>query len=103
MCCGAKRSLNRNQTNLRAQQQPPSVGSFPGAAGPAQTAPSVQFEYTGKTRLTVISPTTGARYHFESPGARLSVDPRDQSMMIYVPDLRPVRFTRIPKLPATPA
>jgi hypothetical protein len=56
----------------------------------------VQFEYIGKTRLAVISPITGARYQFDSPGGRLAVDSRDQSMMIYVPDLRPVRFIRTP-------
>jgi hypothetical protein len=55
---------------------------------------SVQFEYVGKTRLTIVSPNTGARYHFEAPGARLSVAPQDQAMMVHVPDLRPVRFVR---------
>ncbi len=44
--------------------------------------------------MTVISPTTGIRYHFEAPGARVAVDPRDQLMMLHVPDLHPVRFTR---------
>jgi hypothetical protein len=55
---------------------------------------AVQFEYVGKTRMTVISPNTGIRYHFDAPGSQLTVDPRDQVMMLYVPDLRPVRFTR---------
>lgn len=63
-----------------------------GSSEPKRTA--VQFEYAGKTRMTVISPTTGIRYHFEAPGAQVSVDPRDQLMMLHVPDLRPVRFTR---------
>jgi hypothetical protein len=54
----------------------------------------VQFEYVGKTKMTVLSPTTGIRYQFDSPGARVVVDARDQGMMIHVPDLRPVRFTR---------
>jgi hypothetical protein len=56
--------------------------------------PQVQFEYVGKTRMTVLSPITGIRYHFDSPGAQVIVDARDQGMMIHVPDLRPVRFTR---------
>jgi hypothetical protein len=43
--------------------------------------------------MTVLSPITGARYHFDSPGARVVVDARDQGMMIHVPGLRPVRFT----------
>jgi hypothetical protein len=89
MCCGAK-----SRTNVIARRgQPPFAQSIaPSAAKPA-SAP-VQFEYVGKTRMTVLSPTTGIRYHFESPGARVVVDARDQGMMIHVPDLRPVRFTR---------
>lgn len=50
---------------------------------------AVQFEHTGKTRLIVISPTTGISYSFR-PGLKLPVDPRDQEMMLKVPDLRPV-------------
>ena len=92
MCCGAKRTLARNLTRTGAQVQRQTIAA-PGAA--AQAAPStVLFEYTGKTRLTVISPTTGARYHFDAPGAQAPVDRRDQAMMIYVPGLQPVRFQR---------
>jgi hypothetical protein len=54
----------------------------------------VQFEYVGKTKMTVLSPITGIRYHFDAPGARVVVDARDQGMMIHVRDLHPVRFTR---------
>jgi hypothetical protein len=91
MCCGAK-----SRSNLNANR---------GIAAPIQKAelsashrfsviPQVQFEYVGKTRMTVLSPITGIRYHFDSPGAQVVVDARDQGMMIHVPDLRPVRFTR---------
>jgi hypothetical protein len=112
MCCGSKsqrgpsgrgsrtRVAARQSANLAfptrssPQQQPPApaAGAAVPAASAAAPAGCVQFEYTGKTKLTVISPKTGIRYHFDSPGTRVSVDPRDQSMMVYVPDLTPVRF-----------
>ena len=89
MCCGAKRALLRNSTGPGAQA-PTSPASA--RAVPAQTF--VLFEYTGEKRLTVVSPLTGTRYHFDHPGAQVAVAPRDQSILIYVPDLRPVRFTQ---------
>lgn len=92
MCCGAK--SRTNVVARRGQPMQPARSVAPSAAKPASAPASVQFEYVGKTRMTVLSPTTGIRYHFESPGARVVVDVRDQGMMIHVPDLRPVRFTR---------
>jgi hypothetical protein len=91
MCCGAKRALARNSTTLVAQTLSRAAVA-PATARPNQAVAPVLFEYTGKTRLTVVSPETGARYHFDRPGAQVSVAPRDQSMMVYVPGLRPVRF-----------
>ena len=35
----------------------------------------VCFEYVGKTGLTVRGPVSGKRYRFDSPGARVIVDP----------------------------
>jgi len=92
MCCGAK-----SRTNVIARRgQPVQLvrSNAPSAAKTASAPAAVQFEYVGKTRMTVLSPTTGIRYHFDAPGARVVVDARDQGMMIHVPDLRPVRFTR---------
>ena len=66
----------------------------PSAARPYPAPAQVQFEYVGKTKMTVLSPITGIRYQFDAPGAKATVDARDQGMMIHVPDLRPVRFTR---------
>jgi hypothetical protein len=90
MCCGAKSktatSRYLGQPRIASQIVPPDHNP------PRPSA--VQFEYVGKTRMTVISPTTGIRYHFEAPGAKATVDPRDQVMMLHVPDLRPMRFTR---------
>jgi hypothetical protein len=96
MCCGANKSQFRSPTRipqLRTPQTQHRSGSTP-AAAPSAARPSVLFEYTGKTGLTVVGPSTGIRYRFDSPGAQLAVDPRDQSTLLYVPNLRPVRFTR---------
>jgi hypothetical protein len=92
MCCGA-RSSNRNIARTGATAQRTAAFS-PAPARPSPPPMTIQFEYVGKTRLTVVSPNTGARYHFDAPGARLSVDPQDQAMMIHVPGLRPVRIVR---------
>lgn len=46
------------------------------------------FEYVGRTALTVTGPSSGMRYRFERPGARLAVDPRDRQGMAAVPLLR---------------
>jgi hypothetical protein len=89
MCCGAKSKTNMARFVGQSMRIAPAPAEF------TPPKPSlVQFEYVGKTRMTVISPNTGVRYHFEAPGAQLTVDPRDQVMMLHVPDLRPVRFTR---------
>jgi hypothetical protein len=88
MCCGAK---NLPGSSSRNQQRIPAAASRQAAA--AQPS-SVTFEYIGPSGLTVVSPTTGRRYRFEGTGAQLTVDSRDQAMLLYVPNLRPVRFSR---------
>ena len=91
MCCGHKSAPSRTGYSSAPSQR--SVARSP-QTPPASQSSSATFEYTGATGLTVVSPTTGKRYRFDAPGAQLSVDPRDHSMMLYVPNLRPVRFTR---------
>ena len=54
------------------------------------SAPTLRFEYTGQTGLTVLSPITGKRYRFERAGARLDADPRDRALLASVPALRQV-------------
>jgi hypothetical protein len=92
MCCGAKSKTTQARFISQSMRIPSPAAPLPdyNATKPS----SVQFEYVGKTRMTVISPNTGIRYHFEAPGTQVTVDPRDQVMMLHVPDLRPVRFTR---------
>jgi hypothetical protein len=90
MCCGAK-----SRSNVIANRGIPAPARAAALSVSQRSAPTqVQFEYVGKTKMTVLSPITGIRYQFDSPGAQLVVDVRDQGMMIHVPDLRPVRFTR---------
>ena len=55
-----------------------------------QQVGTVTFEYTGRTRLTVIGPVTRVRYSFVGYGARLQVDRRDSSSFASVPALRRV-------------
>lgn len=51
----------------------------------------VQFEYTGKTALTVVSSLTGKSYHFSRPGARVEVDTQDRAWLTSVPNLKRTR------------
>ena len=55
-----------------------------------QQVGSVTFEYTGRTRLTVIGPVTRARYDFVGHGARVQVDRRDSNSIAGVAALRRV-------------
>jgi hypothetical protein len=62
------------------------------AVGGRERAPSTALravvEYTGTTSMVVISPTTGRRYQFSGPGARLEIDPRDRPYLMGIPHLR---------------
>ena len=48
------------------------------------------FRYDGATGLTAVGAATGTRYRFESPGAVVAVDFRDQPSLQAVPHLRQV-------------
>jgi len=48
------------------------------------------FQYTGKTSLTVVGGATGTRYHFDSPGAVVATDFRDQASLLAIPMLHRV-------------
>ncbi len=51
----------------------------------------VQFEYTGKTALTVNGSIPGKRYRFEHTGSTLVIDYRDAAGMMGIPVLRKVK------------
>jgi hypothetical protein len=87
-CCGKKRAQARQTTQAsrvleRGEQT--SVQHQPERAAP------VYFQYTGKTKLTVIGRETRRRYRFDSPGAVVAVDLRDRRSLAAVPTLRYVR------------
>jgi hypothetical protein len=48
------------------------------------------FQYTGKMSLTVLGGATGTRYHFDSHGAVVATDFRDQASLQAVSLLRRV-------------
>jgi hypothetical protein len=84
MCCG-------RTTQPVRQVTPTSLGDQ-SASGGAPSRPNIvvapQFEYTGKTALTVVSPVSGKHYRFAQPGARLEADIRDRSWLAFVPQLK---------------
>jgi hypothetical protein len=49
---------------------------------------TIAFEYVGATGLTVFGGVTRSRYRFAQPGARVSVDARDEASLDAVPVLR---------------
>jgi hypothetical protein len=51
---------------------------------------AIEFEYIGPTALTVVGSTSGRRYRFDGPGARIVIDPRDRPSLARVPRLREV-------------
>jgi hypothetical protein len=61
------------------------------AAG-ARPAPrrTLEFEYVGRTGLSVTGPTSQIGYRFDRPGARATVDARDGASLARVPMLRQI-------------
>lgn len=51
----------------------------------------VNFEYTGKSGLSVTGSVTGRRYRFNHPGDAQLIDYRDASGMSMAPNLKKVR------------
>ena len=52
--------------------------------------PTIRYEYTGKTGLTVFGGATRRRYRFAASGAQVAVDARDGASLDRVPNLRRV-------------
>jgi hypothetical protein len=82
MCnCGNKRnSLSR-----------PLSGKILSERTPAGIWQDVNFEYTGKSGLSVTGSVTGKKYRFNYPGEEQLIDYRDASGMSAVPQLKKVR------------
>ena len=82
MCnCGNKRnSFSSQQKNEKAK---------PGISKPIESnTSSANFEYTGKTALTVIGNITGKSYRFSRTGDVQIVDHRDAPGMKMIPVLK---------------
>ena len=78
MSCCARRTTSAPPTTSRPQTTPRPT--------PRQT--SIVFEYTGRTAMTVTGSATGRRYRFDTPGARVAIDPTDRASLSTVPNLR---------------
>jgi hypothetical protein len=84
MCqCGQKRAALAIHVDTNAQMH-----SAPAARAVAM--PTIRYEYTGHTGLTVFGGTTRTRYRFAHPGAQVAVDARDGGSLDSVPKLRRV-------------
>jgi len=81
MCCG------RNANSMASTANRVYTTTRPAPQSLAPTQPP-EFEYTGATALTVVSPITGRKYRFAQPGARMKVGPVDRSWVAFVPHLR---------------
>jgi hypothetical protein len=80
MCnCGKKRK-EYSQSNALASNNAAAVSN----------SSSINFEYTGKTALTVIGNITRKNYRFNYPGHIQTVDHRDAHGMMSVPVLKKV-------------
>jgi hypothetical protein len=84
MCnCGKKRNENLQRPNA-------SVSNI-GSRMPASDGGNTNFEYTGKTALTVTGNITRKNYRFNYPGDVQIVDYRDVSGMMSVSVLKKVK------------
>ena len=84
MCCGK---------NRLAQKASPFGSSSPRAAPtvqPPKPAATVSFMNVGNIEIKVIGPVSGVEYHFDRPGARIEVDPRDRILLGSIRQLRQV-------------
>ena len=66
------------------------------ADGPSRRFPAVRFQYVGTSVLTAYGPVSGRSYRFNTPGAVVAVDPRDQRSLEAVPKLRRVVGPAVP-------
>lgn len=83
MCnCGNKRAIFASADSFRVSNRNNFAGSV------TKMWPDVDFEYTGKTALSVRGTISGKNYRFSKPGDVQSIDYRDASSMMGVPVLK---------------
>lgn len=87
-CCGNKRSAAAQEY----RQTTSDVNGVPAGQMRSQIEKeAVNFQYTGKTALSVQGIFSRRTYRFAHPGAVLAVDGRDAPSMKAVPLLKPVK------------
>ena len=85
MCnCGKKRN--------DYTQQPYTTANTSAVTAPMQNNTPVNFQYTGKTALSVTGSFSGRRYRFNYTGEVQQVDARDAGSMMAVPVLKKVQL-----------
>jgi hypothetical protein len=92
MCCGkGRQQLSGILHSTGNSRMRPTVGGTRVAPPPiARSSTSMlQYQYVGRTAMTVVSPATGRRYRFDRPGAQQQVDARDRQWIERVPNIRP--------------
>lgn len=77
MCCGEMRTRPVMKKNFATE---PKIDQTNG----------VEFEYIGRTALSVLGAVSKITYRFDRPGARTMVDPRDRLSVAGVPVLKQV-------------
>ena len=89
-CCG------RSAQRPAIAPAPPRAMTAAAPSPPGRPLPappghaSIDFVYTGATRLVADGPVTRRRYRFEQAGAVVAVDGRDASSFAAIPNLRRV-------------
>lgn len=78
-CCGKQRL--QVVAGAKARPRPELVPNSPRPT-------NVFFQYVGRTGLTALGAVTGTQYRFDSPGAVIAVDFRDQASLRMIPQLR---------------
>lgn len=74
------------------RMRPSSAAVRPAAPPIARSSTAIlQYQYVGRTGLTVVSPGTGKRYRFDRPGAMQQVDPRDRFWLERIPNVKLAR------------
>lgn len=87
-CCGKKRAQARRAAKIRKTSQSTNKRT---SQHEAKRDTLIYFQYIGKRKLTVVGPNTRKHYRFDSPGAVITVDPKDKHALAAVSALRQVR------------
>ena len=98
-CCGEKRQQQAQVLTSNRQNLQPSTSSSSGFKPSSShhvpnLTTTLMVEYLGLGRLAVVGPASGRQYIFDTPGARVAVDARDQHWLSSLPRLRLVTLGR---------